>query len=415
MAKILPGFLINYSLAMITSRDNTTLKLLSQTVQELSLARNLETVMRIVRSAARKLTGADGATFVLKDGTMCFYADEDAISPLWKGSRFPLQSCISGWAMINKMPAVIEDIYQDDRIPHDAYRPTFVKSLAMVPIRTIDPIGAIGNYWATLHLPTQEEVDLLQSLADITAVTLENVSVYAELEKRVKERTAELEATNRELESFSYSVSHDLRAPLRAITGFSDILEEEDGLVLSDTGKKALNTIQQNAKRMGVLIDDLLKFSRLARQPLAKTTIDTRALVDRILASEEFKNRKATITVKELLPVEADHNLLQQVWINLISNALKYSSKKEQPVVEIGSYRKEDEITFFVKDNGAGFDMNYADKLFGTFQRLHKASEFEGTGVGLALSQRILTRHGGRIWAEAKVNEGATFYFALPA
>lgn len=415
MAKILLGFLINYSLAMITSRDNTTLKLLSQTVQELSLARNLETVMRIVRSAARKLTGADGATFVLKDGTMCFYADEDAISPLWKGSRFPLQSCISGWAMINKMPAVIEDIYQDDRIPHDAYRPTFVKSLAMVPIRTIDPIGAIGNYWATLHLPTQEEVDLLQSLADITAVTLENVTVYAELEKRVKERTAELEATNRELESFSYSVSHDLRAPLRAITGFSDILEEEDGLVLSDTGKKALNTIQQNAKRMGVLIDDLLKFSRLARQPLAKTTIDTRALVDRILASEEFKNRKATITVKELLPVEADHNLLQQVWINLISNALKYSSKKEQPVVEIGSYREEDEITFFVKDNGAGFDMNYADKLFGTFQRLHKASEFEGTGVGLALSQRILTRHGGRIWAEAKVNEGATFYFALPA
>lgn len=415
MAKILPGFLINYSLAMITSRDNTTLKLLSQTVQELSLARNLETVMRIVRSAARKLTGADGATFVLKDGTMCFYADEDAISPLWKGSRFPLQSCISGWAMINKMPAVIEDIYQDDRIPHDAYRPTFVKSLAMVPIRTIDPIGAIGNYWATLHLPTQEEVDLLQSLADITAVTLENVSVYAELEKRVKERTAELEATNRELESFSYSVSHDLRAPLRAITGFSDILEEEDGLVLSDTGKKALNTIQQNAKRMGVLIDDLLKFSRLARQPLAKTTIDTRALLDRILASEEFKNQKATVTVEELLPVEADHNLLQQVWINLISNALKYSSKKEQPVVEIGSYRKEDEITFFVKDNGAGFDMNYADKLFGTFQRLHKASEFEGTGVGLALSQRILTRHGGRIWAEAKVNEGATFYFALPA
>lgn len=415
MAKILPGFLINYSLAMITSRDNTTLKLLSQTVQELSLARNLETVMRIVRSAARKLTGADGATFVLKDGTMCFYADEDAISPLWKGSRFPLQSCISGWAMINKMPAMIEDIYQDDRIPHDAYRPTFVKSLAMVPIRTIDPIGAIGNYWATLHLPTQEEVDLLQSLADITAVTLENVSVYAELEKRVKERTAELEATNRELESFSYSVSHDLRAPLRAITGFSDILEEEDGLVLSDTGKKALNTIQQNAKRMGVLIDDLLKFSRLARQPLAKTTIDTRALLDRILASEEFKNQKATVTVEELLPVEADHNLLQQVWINLISNALKYSSKKEQPVVEIGSYRKEDEITFFVKDNGAGFDMNYADKLFGTFQRLHKASEFEGTGVGLALSQRILTRHGGRIWAEAKVNEGAMFYFALPA
>lgn len=399
---------------MIATTDINTLKLLSQTVQELSLARNLETVMRIVRSAARKLTGADGATFVLKDGTMCFYADEDAISPLWKGNRFPLHTCISGWAMLNKKPAVIEDIYKDDRIPHDAYRPTFVKSLAMVPIRTMAPIGAIGNYWATMHLPTQEEVDLLQSLADITAVTLENVSVYAELEKRVKERTSELEATNQELESFSYSVSHDLRAPLRAIVGFSAILEDEDGMVLSDAGKQALKTVQQNATRMGILIDDLLEFSRLARQPLTKTQVDTHALVNHILASEEFKNLKATISVNALHPVEADQNLLQQVWINLISNAVKYSSKKDQPVIEIGSYQKDEEIIFVVKDNGAGFDMNYASKLFGAFQRLHRASEFEGTGVGLALSQRILTRHGGRIWAEAKVDEGATFYFAMP-
>jgi GAF domain-containing protein len=152
-------------------------------VQRLSLARSIPEIQAIVRTVARHLTGADGATFVLRDGQHCFYADEDAISPLWKGQRFPLQACISGWAMLNRRPAVIEDIYADARIPHDAYRPTFVKSLAMVPIRTLDPVGAIGNYWASRHQPTPSEVELLQALADSTAVAIENVRVYQELEK----------------------------------------------------------------------------------------------------------------------------------------------------------------------------------------------------------------------------------------
>ena len=167
---------------------------LVEVVQLLSLARDLPTVMDIVRHAARKLTGADGATFVLRDNGKCFYAEEDAIGPLWKGQRFPLSACISGWAMINRQPAVIEDIYADPRIPADAYRPTFVRSLAMVPIRTIDPVGAIGNYWATQHLPSPEQVKVLQALADITAVTMENVRVYEELEQRVQQRTSELQS-----------------------------------------------------------------------------------------------------------------------------------------------------------------------------------------------------------------------------
>ncbi len=174
---------------------------LVEVVQRLSLARDLPTVQEIVRHAARHLTGADGATFVLKDGDRCFYADEDAIAPLWKGQRFPMSACISGWSMLNRRPAVIEDIYADDRIPHDAYRPTFVKSLVMVPIRTLDPIGAIGNYWATPHRPTEAEVKLLGALADTTAVALENVRVFTELEDRVRARTAELEETNRRLEA----------------------------------------------------------------------------------------------------------------------------------------------------------------------------------------------------------------------
>lgn len=168
-------------------------------VQKLSLARDLETVMSIVRVAARELTGADGATFVLREQGQCFYAEENAISPLWKGRRFPMEACISGWVMLHREPALIEDIYKDPRIPVDAYRPTFVRSLAMVPIRAFDPIGAIGNYWGRRHRPTAQEMKLLQALADTTAVALENVRVYAELEQRVRDRTAELRALNDEL------------------------------------------------------------------------------------------------------------------------------------------------------------------------------------------------------------------------
>src|SRR6218665_719991 len=180
---------------------------LVKAVQELSLARDVSRVMEIVRSVSRELTGADGASFVLKDNDMCYYADEEAIAPLFKGQRFPLRMCISGWSMINKRHVTIGDIYLDPRIPHEVYRPTFVKSLLMVPIRKINPVGAIGNYWAKYHLPTEEEITVLQSLADITAVTLENINVYAELEERVRQRTRDLEEMNRELESFSYSVS----------------------------------------------------------------------------------------------------------------------------------------------------------------------------------------------------------------
>lgn len=179
-------------------------------VKELSLARNVDEVMAIVRCVAREIIGADGATFVLRDrigqSEACYYADEDAISPLWKGSKFHIETCISGWAMLNSKPAVIEDIYQDSRIPHEAYKSTFVKSLAMVPIRTSDPIGAIGNYWAERHMPTEEEVGLLQSLADITAVTLENIKVHDELEYRVRNRTAQLHERNREItDSIAYA------------------------------------------------------------------------------------------------------------------------------------------------------------------------------------------------------------------
>ena len=220
---------------------------LVRAVQHLSLARDLDQVMSLVRTTARDLTGADGATFVLRDGDQCYYADEDAIAPLWKGSRFPMSRCISGWVMRNRTPAVIEDIYQDPRIPTEAYRPTFVKSLAMVPIRTEKPVGAIGNYWAERRRPTEEEVGLLQALADSASCAMESVALYADLERRVAERTAQLEAVNHELESFSYTVSHDLRAPMRHIAGYVDLVLEDNADKLDERARRYLHHVKDAA------------------------------------------------------------------------------------------------------------------------------------------------------------------------
>ncbi len=235
-----------------------------------------------------------------------------------------------------------------------------------------------------------------------------------ELEDRVRQRTHQLEMANKELEAFSYSVSHDLRAPLRAVNGYAKILEEDYFKVFDDEGKRLLKTVQHNAKKMGVLIDDLLAFSRLGRKEVYKSLVKMTDLVENVIS--EFKKDLSTntkINLSELHPVLADYSLMTQVMTNLISNAIKYSSKKEKPVIKISSEKKGNEIVYSVSDNGTGFDMQYAHKLFGVFQRLH-GEDFEGTGVGLAIVQRIIIRHGGKIWVEAEPEKGATFYFSLP-
>ncbi len=235
-------------------------------------------------------------------------------------------------------------------------------------------------------------------------------------EQRVIERTAQLAAANKELEAFSYSVSHDLRAPLRAIDGFSRILMEDYAPQLAPEARRYLNLVRDNTRQMGNLVDDLLAFSRLSRQPLRKQSVRTTALVRQALEElgTETKGRRVEFMNDELPECQADPNLLKQVWINLLSNALKYTRKREATRIEIGWKKENDEQVFFVKDNGVGFDMQYAGKLFGIFQRLHRAEDYEGTGVGLAIVQRIVHRHGGRVWAEGQVDDGATFYFSLP-
>jgi len=244
-----------------------------------------------------------------------------------------------------------------------------------------------------------------------------DVTEHARAEEALKEKAAELAAANKELDSFSYSVSHDLRTPLRAIDGFSRMLERKYAATLEKDALEKLNVIRANTRKMEQLIDDLLAFSRLGRRALSSAEVDMQKLIETVLP--EIKNdnidRQPVFKINGLPSVLGDSSLLGHVLTNLLANAVKFSRHRTPAVIEVTCHREDNEVVFCVKDNGAGFDMQYADKLFGVFQRLHTAEEFEGTGVGLAIVKRIIHRHGGRVWAESILNEGASFYFTLPA
>ena len=392
---------------------NASAQRLVQAVTELSKARDIETVQRIVRTAARDINGADGATFVLRDGNLCFYADEDAIQPLWKGQRFPMANCISGWAMINRRPAIIPDITLDARIPQDAYRPTFVKSLVMVPIRAEAPIGAIGNYWANKHSPSASEVQFIQALADSASIALENVHLYQQLERRVAQRTQQLLEANQSLQEFSYFVSHDLRSPIRHISAYANILEEDLG-ESSPQAKASLQKIKSSAVTMSSMLEGLLALAQLGAAAIETNIVNMNAVAK---ATSQIACEQCPMPVKVVIDNLPDARgsevLLRQVWANLLTNAVKFSSQRPNAAVFIGSERVDGETRYFVRDNGVGFDMQEADQLFTAFRRLHSDSTFPGVGVGLAIVNRIVTRHGGRVWAQSKPGEGATFYFTV--
>ena len=278
----------------------------------------------------------------------------------------------------------------------------------------------------TMKMPILDERGepqfLLGIAVDITASKLAEQAIR-ELNAELRNKAAQLEVTNKELESFSYSVSHDLRAPLRAIDGFAQMMQEDYQERLDAEGKRYLSVIRQNSSRMGALIDDLLEFSRLGRQPVAHGEINVDALVrevvEEVLSSEPRGEGGAAaaapqIEVGPLPPARGDRGLLRQVWTNLIANAVKYSGKVQRPFIQVSGSEVGAENHYSVRDNGVGFNMQYAEQLFRVFQRLHRADEFGGTGVGLAIVHRIVTRHGGRVWAEGVVNNGAVFSFSLP-
>ncbi len=301
----------------------------------------------------------------------------------------------------------------------------FVKDYPLAIRHTSGEITEVLYNAATYKNDKGEVQGVFAAARDVTALSAAQRALqqsYDELEHRVEERTAELkertvqlEAANKELEGFSYSVSHDLRAPLRAIDGFSLRLIRDFGDKLEEDGVRKLHAISRNAQQMGQLIDDLLSFSRLSRKEMHMSRVNMEAVARDVWneIKELNPDRELDFKIVNMIPLFGDTSLIRQVVVNLLSNAVKFTRDRKPAVIEIGSRNEGSEITYYVKDNGAGFDMRYSDKLFGVFERLHRPDEFEGTGVGLAIVQRIIHRHGGRVWAEGKVNGGAMFSFTI--
>lgn len=381
--------------------------MLTAVVERLSTAATVEAVTGIVATATRELMDADGATFVLREDGTCFYADEDAIGPLWKGARFPMTACISGWAMLNRETVLIPDVRVDPRIPQDAYRPTFVRSLAMVPIRQEAPVGALGAYWREQNTPTPEQVRLLEVLANSAAVALENL----ELRGAVHRRTAERD----ELESAIHSLVHDLRNPLTAMLGCAELLEVEDDL---EVIRAFAGTIVRAGRQLDAQIDRMLGLYRITNSELRPESVDLSALAGEIAGQLGARaERRVEVEIEQGLRAHLDPLLADLMMRNLLDNAFKYTGRTPAPRIRLARAGETADAglgTFVVADNGAGFDPSQADRLFQPMVRLHDSATFAGTGLGLASVARIVQLHGGGIRAEAQPDAGASFYLSLP-
>ena len=337
------------------------------------------------------------------------------------GVRFPMRLLGDVEALKRGEAQTIDSRTLPEGAARDALLATGVNYYMAVPMIVGGKLIAALSFGGERNVFPEEQVRIAREVAMQLAIAISQARLFErvkqqaeELELRVRERTAELQAANKELESFSYSVSHDLRAPLRAIDGYALMLAEDYGDRLDDEGRRLLKVVRASAEHMGQLIDDLLRFSQVGRRPLMLMTLDMRALAGEVVADATQLHPKARIELGALPAATGDRALLRQVWSNLVGNAVKYSARAASPRVEISGISNDRESIYTVRDNGAGFDMRYYEKLFSVFQRLHREDEFEGTGVGLAIVHRVVARHGGRVWGEGAVGKGASFHFALP-
>lgn len=391
---------------------HTAVKPFISAVQQLALATTRQQVIETLATSARSLIGADGTTVVFRDGDKCFYVHEDAMAPLFAPGRFPIKACVSGWVMENAKPAIIDDVYTDARVPIEVYRPTFVKSMGMVPIRSSAPIGAVGFYWAQSHHMTPDELERAQALADSAAVALQNVNTLENLEERVRERTQQLTQMNQDLRLFAGSVAHDLRSPLTLLIGDAEALQYDD-LPIEERGELA-RELMQTALHMNGMLQGLLDLSHVTSRPLALTPVNLSRVAEdslRLLRSIE-PDRNVSASVEPDLAVDADEGLMRVVMGNLLNNAWKYTSRKTSAHIRFGIEQMNSGDAFVVQDDGAGFDASALN--FEAFRRFHTANEFPGNGLGLATVHRAIIRHGGSMWAESSRGSGARFYFRLP-
>lgn len=395
--------------------------LLLETVTALASARTLDDVTRIVRSSACALTQADGVTFVLREDSHCYYADEEAIGPLWKGSRFPLETCVSGWAMVNRQIAVIPDIYTDPRIPHEVYRPTFVRSLVMVPVRQEDPIAAIGAYWAEPHAATSEELRVLQAMANAAALALRNVELYGDLRRSVeREREARerAETANKLKDDFLATLSHELRTPLHVIQSWIwQLNRSEQPAAL----KKALEVIERNVALQSRLVEDLLDVSRASTGRLQLTTrlVDLAsactAVVDVLRLSARAKNIQVDVQQENSTFIWGDADRVQQILWNVINNAIKFTPNDGRIVVKIS--RGNRHACVVVVDSGIGIEPQFLPFMFDRFRQGDPGStrRFGGMGLGLTIVKELVQLHGGTVKATSNGrDQGTTLTLEFP-
>lgn len=384
-------------------------------VKDLACVRTIEEVIEIVGLAARDLTNADGVTFVLRDGECCHYVDENAIGPLWKGMRFPLKSCISGWAMLNKQAAVIEDIYQDARIPIEAYKVTFVKSLVMAPIRISDPLGAIGAYWSTQHRATSEEIELLEILTDTTAVAIANVQLFQKLTNQ-----------NALKDKFIAMLAHELRNPVAPISNGVQLLK----LKLGETGAvgETVLMMQHQIKHLSKLIDELLDVSSITygKISLNLEKVNLVELVRQSLNDHAQAIKRSNVNVVQDLPNKplwayVDPTRFFQVFGNLLDNALKFSKPDGTIWVDVSFIPGENGLgsvaVLSVRDSGIGIDPAILPELFEPFTQADRSLDRSrgGLGLGLSVVKSLVELHGGNVEASSRgINLGAEFKVTLP-